>query len=445
MRNSIHSAKQGTNIVVAIDPMSIGEFHRRETCRGCKSVRLFSFLDYGNVPLAGDFLLPDQVGREKLYPMDLVVCLDCSLVQIANVIDATDIFDDYRYLSSITHTLMSHFKEYARTLSDRILESKDELVVEFGCNDGVLLSPLKELGVRAVGVDAAENVVRVARDRGFEVEHGFFGLDLAKQIGHRHGNASVITASNVFAHIDNLDDVMLGVDQLLTDSGSLIVEVHYLVDLIEKCQFDTVYHEHLCYYSLHALTKLFNRFDFTITDVERLPMHGGAIRVRTQRASHVGGRSSETVDRLLAMEGSLGVGSELLYRRFGAEVLELRDSIFQFVNERSSRGHSISAYGAAGRATTLLNFCKIDQDILSYVVDESPSRIGRVVPGVRIPIVPRSYFADHPTDDCLLTAWNYRQEIVNKEQDYLLQGGRFLAVLPEIEVIRRSVECRKSA
>ncbi|MEO0531842.1 MAG: methyltransferase domain-containing protein, partial [Planctomycetota bacterium] len=264
-------------------PLSIGNYQRRDTCRGCLGDRLVTFLDYGNVPLAGDFIKPEQVGTESIYPMDLSFCEDCSLVQITNVVDADELFTDYRYLSSVTSTLMGHFREYAQVLKSRLSSKENPLVVEFGCNDGVLLTPLGRLGVKAVGVDAAENVVELARGKGLDVRHGYFGGDLAGQLRQAYGPADIITASNVFAHIDDLDNVMRGVDGLLATDGTFCVEVHYVLDLVETVQFETVYHEHLCYYSLKALGSLYKRFGLAIVDAERLPMHGGAIRVFAQR------------------------------------------------------------------------------------------------------------------------------------------------------------------
>jgi SAM-dependent methyltransferase len=420
-----------------------GDHHRRSTCRGCLRGNLASFLDYGMVPLAGDFLPQEYVGRERLYPMDLAVCLDCSLVQILNVIRAEDLFTDYRYLSSVTATLSRHFQDYAEFLCDTVLSDRAGLVVEIGCNDGVLLRPLKELGIRAVGVDAAENVVEIAKAAGLDVCHSYFGTEVARRLRETHGRAQVVTASNVFAHIDDLDEVLRGVDCLLAEDGTFIVEVHYLLDLLDQFQFDTVYHEHLCYYSVHALSHLFSRYEFEVVDVERLPMHGGAIRVSGRRRSVAVRKPS--VESLLELERAAGVTKLETYELFGAAVQKCRQQIRDFVLSRKASGRSICGYGAAGRATILLNFCGLDREVIQYVVDESPSRVGRVFPGVGIPIVSRDHFHEHPTDDCLLTAWNYRDEIIGKEQDYYQTGGCFLAPLPEVEVIQSSSSWKKHA
>lgn len=422
-------------------PLPTGDYQTRGDCRGCHSNQLLKFLDYGTVPLAGDFLKPNQVGRESVYPMDLSFCENCSLVQITNVVSADELFTDYRYLSSVTSTLMGHFRDYAEELEHRLSGKSNPLVVEFGCNDGVLLAPLSNLGVKAIGVDAAENVVALARGKGLDVHHGYFGAELAAQLRTDYGAADVITASNVFAHIDDLDNVMHGVDALLASDGTFSVEVHYVLDLVKTVQFETVYHEHLCYYSLKALTNLYKRFGLEITDAERLPMHGGAIRVSAQRSCESGGQKSDRLRQLLRDEEAAGLYTAEAYHRFGEAARLQRNAIRELVIGRKDAGRSICGYGAAGRATTLLSYCGLDHRVLDYVVDESPSRIGRYVPGVQVPIVTREHFHAHPTDDCLLTAWNYRDEILGKEVPYVQQGGVFLAPLPKIEVIQSDSPC----
>lgn len=414
----------------------IGAYRRRTNCRVCNSENLSIFLDYGDMPLAGNFVFQSNLDEVKLYPMDLAVCLDCSLVQILNVVDPEVIFTDYRYLSSVTQTLTQHFRDYATLLQREILPKKDPFLVEFGCNDGVLLDPLQKLGVKVLGVDAAGNVIQLTRQRGIDVIHGFFGLSIADSIEREHGKADVITASNVFAHIDDLDGVMQGVDRLLSAEGKFIVEVHYLLDLLKTFQFDTVYHEHLCYYSLHALQVLYRRFGFEIVDVQHLPMHGGAIRVFAQRSESIHGNVDPIVKEMLEEEVKHGIGKSETYKEFGRQVEHYRDHLTDFLLERKKSNRTLSAYGAAGRATILLNYCKLDQMKVEYIVDESPFRVGRCVPGVGIPIVSRSTLAEKPTDDCLIAAWNYRDEIVGKEQAYLDQGGCFIMPLPEIEIIQ---------
>lgn len=415
---------------------NIGVYERRNSCRICGGNEMLSFLDFGDMPLAGDFRHREMLDDTKFYPMDLVVCLECSLVQISNIVSPDVIFTDYRYLSSITTTLMQHFRDYATLLKQTILPEISPFLVEFGCNDGVLLQPLKELGVKVLGVDAAENVVEVARGKGLDVVHGYFGSTVANDILDSHGKADVITASNVFAHIDDIDEVMEGAKILLAEEGVFVVEVHYIGDLLDGFQFDTVYHEHLCYYSLGALQYLFEKHDLKITDVQKLPMHGGAIRVFSKRMTSKNSKISQSVVEMHDLEKEAGLRRGETYLEFARSVVQHRNQLQSIIGDRVKSGRTISAYGAAGRATILLNYCQFDGGTIDYVVDESPSRIGRYVPGVQIPIVNRESFAERSTDDCIITAWNYRDEIVEKERQYIAGGGTFIMPLPQIEFIQ---------
>lgn len=412
----------------------VGAYVRRKTCRACNGKNLYSFLDFGRLPLAGDFRLKEELGSTRTYPMDLVVCRDCSLVQILNVVAPEILFGNYRYLSSVTQTLSRHFREYALLLKQQMPPDSSAYVFEFGCNDGVLLQPLTEQGVKAIGIDAAPNVVEIARQRGLNVINGLFCRETARKTLGTEGPAHVITASNVFAHIDDLDEVMAAVDILLESGGRFIVEVHYVMDMISGFQFDTVYHEHLCYFSLHSLRALYERHGFSIVDVFRLPMHGGAIRVVAQRSSEASVVSDE-VPRCIEREVEAGILTGTLYDEFAKGVHRYRRELVELIHEIRKKRKEIAAFGAAGRATVLLNYCGLGGDSLNYVVDESAFRIGRYVPGVNIPIVSRDYFHDNYPDYCLITAWNYRDEVISKELNFVRGGGAFIVPLPKIEFV----------
>jgi novobiocin biosynthesis protein NovU/D-mycarose 3-C-methyltransferase len=413
----------------------LGAFSRRSNCRVCGSHDLVPILDYGTMPLAGNFVWPQDIDTLKYYPLDLCVCRSCSLMQVPNVVDSKVIFSDYRYLSSVTQTLTQHFEDYADTLIARGLAGAGKFVVEIGCNDGVLLGPLKMRGAPALGIDAASNVAEVARGKGFDVTTGFFGEQLARRVREERGPADVITASNVFAHVDDLDDIMRGVRELLAPDGSFIVEVHYGLDLLETLQFDTVYHEHLCYYSITALDVINRRFGLEIYDVQRLPMHGGAIRVYSRRNDAKDTVPSAALLAMRDLELRAGIADLGTYLSFAERVVKARDAIRNLILDRRSSGRRISAFGAAGRATIMLNYCGIDHDTLEYIVDESPSRIGRIVPGVSVPILPLSHLYEDPTDDCFVTAWNYRNEIVRKAARYREGGGALIIPLPRLEIV----------
>jgi SAM-dependent methyltransferase len=415
--------------------MAAGDVTQRQSCRTCGSKRLVRFLDLGEMPLAGGFLTPAEFAYERRYPLQVYVCENCTLVQIPAAIPPDQLFREYCYLSSVTQTLSEHFREYANFLRQHLLPSGRSFVVEFGSNDGVLLGPLKALGVDVLGVDPAQNIIAVARQKGIETIGDYFTEELARTIAARGRLADVITASNVFAHIDDLDDVMRGVDALLADEGTFVVEAHYIVDLLQTVQFDTIYHEHLCYFSTTALSALLGRHGLTIVDVLRLPMHGGAVRVMARRAGRAAARPSPRVAELAALESRLALGQTDTYLRFGAAAAELRDRLHELVVTRLAAGRRLSGYGAPGRGTILLNYCEIDHRHLDYIVDASPLRAGKWMPGVHVPIVAPTQLAKDPTDDCLMLAWNYRREILDLERAYRARGGVFIVPLPVPEIV----------
>lgn len=258
--------------------MTKGSFIHRKTCRLCKSNKLTKFLDLGWMPLAGDFLTKNHVGKEKYYPLRIYFCHNCSLIQVSDVVSSKELFSDYRYLSSATQTLRNHFENLAKITFKRFLKPGD-VTVEIGSNDGVLQTPLKKLGVVPIGVDPAKNVVKQIFVQNLPVINDFFTEKIAGKILKKYGPIKVVFASNVFAHVDNLDDIVSGVLKLIHDNGVFIIEVHYLFDLLEKLQYDTIYQEHVCYFSLTTLDRYFISQGLKIWDVERIPIHAGSIRI----------------------------------------------------------------------------------------------------------------------------------------------------------------------
>ena len=406
----------------------VGMMRRRIGCRFCGSDRLTTVLDFGEMPLAGGFLTPGEFEGEQKFPLETSVCLDCSLVQGLNVIDPDVLFRNYFYLSSVSGTASTHFEQLACLLKREILPDNGFLV-EMGCNDGALLGPLQKMGVRVLGVDPARNVAEIARERGIEVVAEYFSEDVARQIVEEKGKADVISASNVFAHIDDLSEVMKGVRALLSDNGTFVIETRYIVDLLDGMQFDTIYHEHLSYYSVNSLMSFFHRWGLEIVRVDRIPMHGGAIRVFVQREC---GRLPN-LDEILSLEDRMGIDRPYTYIQFGERVEKYKKELRQVVAEREAKGKTLCGYGASGRAAILLNYCGIDS--MQYIVDESPLRAGKCMPGIHTPIYFPAHFRAHPTDDCMITAWTYEREIVGKEKGY---RGTFIIPLPDIRVIERT-------
>lgn len=384
-------------------------------------------IDYGLMPLAGSFLDPRHVDAERLYPLTLVRCRDCTLMQVPEVVDPQIIFAEYSYTSSTTETLTSHFAEMAKDLVALGLGAGD-LVVEFGCNDGVLIQPLRRLGVRAVGVDPSDVARRASDAGGWPLVAGYFDAKSAEDILDHHGRAKLVVANNVFAHIDDLDATMLAVAAVLREDGFFVFEVHYQGDLIRDFQFDTVYHEHLCYYSLRSLEVLLGRFGFSIVDLKPIPIHSGSIRVIAALGTSPHAPNPE-VARRLEIERTYDIP------QFIAGVRERRSALRKRIVDLRSNGRSVVGYGAAGRATVLLNYCQLGRELIDYVVDMSPLRHGRLVSGVRVPVCPTETFRGRYPDYALMTAWNYEAEIVGKEREFVASGGRFIVPLPELRVV----------
>ncbi len=396
----------------------------RSTCRGCGASEVEEILDLGSVPLAGGFLSAVGPGvPDPLFPLKIHACRRCSLVQILDAIEPDILFQNYSFSSSTIGPLVDHFSNYARWLVDRFHPT---VVVEFGCNDGVLLTPLQALGVRAVGGDISENIGDLARDKGLEVLTGAFDEQMADRILQTAGSADIVTGSNAFAHNDRPEMILSAARRVLRPDGHLCLEVMYAGDLFEQWQWDTLYHEHLTFYSLGSLTRLLEQHGFFVTDAERIPMHGGSIRVA---ASRVRPRViPETVQSILDYENRLGLNSVETWKAFGAQVGR-KIGIVRDVLETLSRNHRVWAYGAAGKATMWLNACGMHY--LGAIVDASPLRAGKFMPGTHTPIVfPEEFRRENP-DYVFVTAWNYADLIKSKESWFT---GTWATPLPDLRL-----------
>lgn len=406
-------------------------------CRACGSDRLQLVLSLGRTPLANSLLTAAQLReREETYPLDLVFCSDCSLVQITETVPPARLFTEYLYFSSVSEALIRH----AELLVERMIPARGlnahSRVVELASNDGYLLQHYVRRGIPVLGIDPAANVARVAIDRGVPTLVEFFGLDLAKRLRHRGELADVIHANNVLAHVADLNGFVEGIGILLKENGVAVIEAPYLKDLIDHCEFDTIYHEHLCYYSLTALERLFRRHELFLQDVERIPIHGGSLRV-TVGTTTTGGREAEgreRVERLLAEEAGWGVDKLATYRDFGTRVEALKQSLIMTLATFKQRGDRIAAYGAAAKGSTLLNFFGIGRETLDFVVDRSPHKQGRFMPGVHLPVHAPERLLEEMPDEVLLLTWNFADEILEQQKTYRQLGGKFIIPVPEVKV-----------
>jgi SAM-dependent methyltransferase len=387
----------------------------------------------GHTPLANALLTEDELGQpEATWPLDLAWCPACSLVQITESVPPEMMFREYAYFSSFSDTMVRHARTIAESLTDRCQLHGDSLVVEVASNDGYLLQWYQRAGVPVLGIEPARNIARVAEEqKGVPTISEFFGRELADQLVADGRRADVIHANNVLAHVPDLNGVVAGFKTLLKPNGVVVVEAPYLKDLIEHVEFDTIYHEHLCYFSLTALDRLFRRHGLEIVDAERLPIHGGSLRIfaRHAGASTIG----ESVQTLLADEANWA-NSESHYLSFGQRVEQLRRELTGLLRTLKSDHQRIAVYGASAKGSTLLNYFGIGANTLDYVVDRSTVKQGRYTPGTRLKIYdPEKLTTDQP-DYCLLLTWNFADEILAQQKQYRAQGGKFIIPIPNVRV-----------
>jgi SAM-dependent methyltransferase len=395
----------------------------KSVCRGCAKASVRPFFDLGELPLAGGFLTEEQVASEQRYPLVVSVCEHCGLVQIVSPVDPAILFQDYSFATGTIPGLVKHFGGYAQWISDTL---GPQSVIEFGCNDGTLIAALEERGIRSLGVDLAANITEMARAQGRNVLTGAFGPPMVAELQSQMGQVDVVTGSNVFAHNADPVAILEAADSLLAPEGVLCLEVMYAGDLLDQLQWDTLYHEHLTFYSLGTLGGLLGRYGFEPISALRIPMHGGSLRLAAARRGRR--RVDGSVADLQAWEGELSLNEASTWDGFTVDCRRRIDA-FADTMRRLSEGASIWGYGAAGKATMWVNVCEMDY--LEALVDASPLRFGKLMPGTHTPIVSPEEFARHQPDYVFVSAWNYLDAIRANEPDY---AGYWIVPLPEMRI-----------
>jgi len=404
----------------------------RGDCRVCKSKNLQKVISLGNQPPANAFLKKEELAKkEPFFPLECYFCKNCSFVQLSDIVDPELLFKDYVYVSSTSTVFVQHFKELAEKVCGKFKLQKNSLVVDIGSNDGILLRPFKENGMEVLGIDPAEKIAALATKNGIETLPGFFTPSLAEKIVKERGKAKIITATSVFSHVDDLDGFVEGVEMLIDSDGVFIIEVYYMKSLIGKNLFDTIYHEHLSYFTVKTISALLERLGMELFDVELTDTHGGSLRVFCQKKNGPHNKEN-SINAFLQEEEKEKLHELQTYKKFSEKIEANKKALVKLLKDLKSKGKKIAGYGAPAKGNTLLNYFGIGPETLDYIVDDSPWKQGLYSPGMHIPVKGFEQLSKEKPDYILILAWNYAEPIMKK----CTGMADFMLPVPKPKIVR---------
>lgn len=404
--------------------------YKRKNCRYCGSTELTMFCDLGEHAPSNSFIDKEEIKFEKLFPLQLSVCNQCSLVQLQDVVSGENIFKDYHYLSSSSKALVNHFSDMANDISKRFDLKSGDLVVDIGCNDGIALNSYNIEGLNLLGVEPS-NVADIAKNKGFNIIKSFFNIETSKEIVRNYGLAKIISATNVFAHIDDMHSFMEGIPHLLDNDGIFIIEVSYLLDLIDNKLFDTVYHEHLCYLNLTAVIPFIEKFGLEVFDIKRKKVGASGPSITffiKKKESEIA--VLDVVGLTKEKEAKWGVNKLEKFNQFDDNIKKLKEETLKLINKLKLNGNSIGGFGAPAKGNTLLTYYGLSSNDIKFIADNTKLKYGKYTPGSHIPIINDDEFIELGFDYALLLSWNYKDFFINNSE-YIKQGGKFIVPFPE--------------